>query len=476
MRGTAPFRYPLAVTSSHQRVRIIGRYALFEPIGEGGMATVHLGRLLGRDGFTRIVAIKLLHASYAKDPEFVAMLLDEARITGLIQHPNVVSTLDVVTVEGELFVVMEYVHGVSLSDLADLARSRSEAIPVRIAAGILNGVLLGLHAAHEATRNGNPLGIVHRDVSPHNILVGQDGTPRLLDFGVAKAIGQRHVTRDGVIKGKLSYMAPEHFRGNATRQSDIYSAAVVLWEALTGKRLIGPSDAGPLPEHAIEPPSGVLSQRESGLTPVQIEQLDEVVMRALEADPADRFATAHEMALALQASVAIASPAEVGDWVTSLAKEALATRAAIVAEIERASLDDIPRTRRTNEVASDAASPRRRRAVIVVAAAMLCGVLLVALRQPTPAPASNASTSAASASVPPPPVSASPSTTTGSATGERGPQATPSQSAPRAAPPVVHFKAPPPSPHGHPAASRACDPPYVLDSAGRKVFKDECLR
>src|SRR5262245_8540847 len=213
---------------------VFGRYALYEEIASGGMATVHFGRLLGPAGFARTVAIKRLHRQHAKDAAFVTMFLDEARLAARIHHPNVVSTLDVVSGGGELLVVMDYVHGESLSRLM-----RDRPVPPPLAAAIMNGALHGLHAAHEAkNERGEPLSIVHRDVSPQNIIVGADGLARVLDFGIAKAVDRLASTRDEVLKGKLSYMAPEQLLGNpATRQSDVYAASVVLWEALTGQRL-----------------------------------------------------------------------------------------------------------------------------------------------------------------------------------------------------------------------------------------------
>ncbi|HEV8244207.1 MAG TPA: serine/threonine-protein kinase, partial [Polyangiaceae bacterium] len=186
--------------------RSIGRYTLYGEIASGGMATVHVGQLSGPEGFSRTVAIKLLHKQYAKDPNFVDMFLDEARLAARIRHPNVVSTLDVVRVEDELFVVMDYVHGESLAHLVRAASVDGGHVPPRIASAILVGALLGLHAAHEATDGkGKPLSIVHRDVSPQNILVGIDGVARVADFGVAKAASRVHTTQGGEIKGKISY-------------------------------------------------------------------------------------------------------------------------------------------------------------------------------------------------------------------------------------------------------------------------------
>src|SRR5437588_9653608 len=220
--------------------RSIGRYVLHGELASGGMATIHFGRLSGPVGFSRTVAIKRLHPQFAKDPEFVTMFLDEARLCGRIRHPNVVPTLDVVTVEGEIFIVMEYVAGEALSKLLKTAWSRGVAMPPRVAATIVSSILHGLHAAHVAKdEHGRELGIVHRDVSPQNILVGGDGTSRVLDFGVAKARGRLQTTRDGQVKGKIAYMPPEQLSGGAvTRQSDIYAASVVRWEALAGRRLL----------------------------------------------------------------------------------------------------------------------------------------------------------------------------------------------------------------------------------------------
>ena len=228
-------------------LRVIGRYALYDAIASGGMATVHLGRLLGPVGFSRTVAIKRSHPEIATDPEFVSMFLDEARLAARIRHPNVVSTLDVVALEGELFFVMDYVQGESLSRLMRASKLLEQKIPPAIACTILAGVLHGLHAAHEAkSERGEPLNIVHRDVSPQNILVGVDGIARVLDFGVAKAVGRIATTREGQIKGKLAYMAPEQLSGDNSRQSDIYAAAVVLWEVLTGERLFQADNPGEL--------------------------------------------------------------------------------------------------------------------------------------------------------------------------------------------------------------------------------------
>ena len=188
---------------------------LCDEIAAGGMATVHFGRLLGPVGFSRTVAIKRLHPQLARDPDFVAMFVDEARLAARIRHPNVVPTLDVVATEGELFLVMDYVPGESLSRLLRASRA-SGLVPPRIASAIFCGALHGLHAAHEATdERGTPLGIVHRDVSPQNILIGSDGVPRVLDFGVAMAAGRAQATGPGRSKASSGTSPPSRWRARS---------------------------------------------------------------------------------------------------------------------------------------------------------------------------------------------------------------------------------------------------------------------
>ncbi len=156
---------------------------------------MHLGRVEGAAGFVRTVAVKRLHPHFAEDPEFSSMFVTEARLAARIKHPNVVPTLDVVNEGGELFLVMEYIEGEALSTLLRMSKG---VVPVDVAVGILVGTLHGLHAAHTAkNEQGEPLGIVHRDVSPQNVIVGTDGAPRVLDFGVAKAVGYGNTTRTG---------------------------------------------------------------------------------------------------------------------------------------------------------------------------------------------------------------------------------------------------------------------------------------
>jgi serine/threonine protein kinase len=311
----------------------VGRYVLHGEIASGGMATVHFGRLQGAAGFSRSVAIKRLHPQFAKDPDFVAMFVDEARLAARIAHPNVVPTLDIVSQENELLLVMEYVRGASLSRLLRTVAQRGERVPPRIAASIVSGMLRGLHAAHQArSEAGEPLHIVHRDVSPQNVLVGTDGIARVLDFGVAKASGRWQSTREGQLKGKIAYMAAEQITtGNVTRQTDLYAAAVVLWETLTSKRLFQAGNEAKLLSMVLDgevlPPSKAADRVPEGF--------DAIVLRGLARDPAKRFATAREMASAVEAIVGSATQTEVGEWVERVAADELRERASRIQEIER---------------------------------------------------------------------------------------------------------------------------------------------
>jgi serine/threonine-protein kinase len=341
--------------------RIVGRYVLYGEIASGGMATVHFGRLLGPAGFARPVAIKRLHAQFARDPDFVKMFFDEARLAGRIAHPNVVPTLDVVAADDEVFLVMDYVRGATLAQLIRTVRRRGDRVQPLISVGIVSGMLQGLHAAHEARDDrGDRLDLVHRDVSPQNVLVGTDGVPRLLDFGVAKASGRLQTTRDGQLKGKLAYMAPEQVRGDPlTRRTDLYAASVVLWEVLTGKRLFyAENEASVLARvlNADVPPP-------STIVPSLPRSFDRVVLRGLERDPAKRYASAREMAAELDAVVGVASSTEIGEWVERTAADELRERAALIAEIERSAAEavDVPALTNTPVTDRDAVSGKRAR-------------------------------------------------------------------------------------------------------------------
>jgi len=310
------------------------KYDIHAEIGSGGMATVHLGRLVGAGGFARTVAIKVLHATYAKNKEFVERFLDEARLVGRIHHPNVMPTLDVISEGDNLRIVMDYVAGESLDQLEAQLKAKGERVPMRVACAIVAGVLHGLHAAHEAKNEfGEPLDIVHLDVSPHNVLVGADGTSRLLDFGVARARGPGAgaAVSAGGGGGKSAYLAPEQVRGaEVSPRTDVFAASVVLWEMLTGESLFAADNHAATMQRVLTCVISAPSEKVDGIPP----RLDELLKIGLRRDPAQRFATARDMALELEQAVLPALASEVGTWVESVARETLATRAAKVQAME----------------------------------------------------------------------------------------------------------------------------------------------
>ena len=307
--------------------RTVGDYVLVDPIGVGGMASVYVGRRI--DGAGPPVAIKRLHDFHETEPALVAMLHDEARLVSRIVHPNVVRMIEIIASDAELSLVLEYVHGEALSRIVGAFRRLGRRIPPPIASAVVCDLLRGLHAAHCATGDdGAPLGIVHRDVSPQNVVVGIDGVARVLDFGIAKAVGRIQTTREGQLKGKLAYMAPEQLgRGAVSARTDVYAAGIVLWELLVQKRLFDGENEAVIFEQIllgdVEPPRSRIPDLPA--------EIDAIALRALDRDPEARFATAAEMADALERCIPPASRAEVGAIVVAAAGEKLAARAALIA-------------------------------------------------------------------------------------------------------------------------------------------------
>jgi len=272
----------------------LDRFELIAELASGGMATVFLARLSGVAGFQRLVAIKRLHPHLAREPDFIEMFLDEARLAARIHHPNVVPIQEVGQSERGYYLVMDYVEGDTLARILARAAQAQKQVPYGVTIRILLDTLAGLHAAHELKDDhGVPLDIVHRDVSPQNILVGVDGVARLVDFGVARAASRLSTTRSGQLKGKLAYMAPEQARGVAIdRRADIFACGIVLWEALALKRLFkGDGEAETLNRVLYEPIPTPSSAR-----PDVPPALEAVCMKALARDVDDRYATALEFA------------------------------------------------------------------------------------------------------------------------------------------------------------------------------------
>jgi serine/threonine-protein kinase len=272
--------------------RVLGRYEVLTQLASGGMAAVYIARAIGVAGFERLVAIKVLHPHLAYEEEFISMFLDEARLAARIRHPNVVPTLDISDSGGDgYFLVMEYIEGDHLGALLGRSAKQGRRLDTNLVMKIIIDALGGLGAAHTLTDDkGEPLNIVHRDVSPHNIMVGTDGISRLTDFGVAKAEVRMASTRAGQFKGKLSYMAPEQAStGEADQRSDLFSMGIILWESLTGRRLFrGENNAATLAKILNEP-----IPMPSSLWP-DLEPFDALLEKALHRDPDQRFQTADE--------------------------------------------------------------------------------------------------------------------------------------------------------------------------------------
>lgn len=302
------------------------------------MATVHLARAHGAGGFQRFVALKVMHPHIAGEPEFVQMFLDEARLAARIHHPNVVGTSDVQQDEGGLFLVMDYIDGPALQGVLRALWTKGERMPLDVSLRIFLDALAGLHAAHELTdANGESLHLVHRDVSPQNILVGTDGVARLTDFGVARARSRITTTDCGQLKGKLTYMAPEQVRSEPLdRRADIYAAGVVLWEMLASERLMRGDNDGVIVERIL---AGI-ARSPRDVVPSVPEPLAAVCMRALRFEREDRFPTAAAFAdaleaAALEAGIAIATPRAVSTLLKELHIESsTASVRAVSAEVK----------------------------------------------------------------------------------------------------------------------------------------------
>ncbi|MBL8714764.1 MAG: protein kinase [Myxococcales bacterium] len=464
----------------------VGRYLLSAEIASGGMGTVHLGHLRGEAGFARAVAIKRLHPHYAREDDFRRMFIDEARLASRVRHPNVVPTLDVVVEGDELFVVMEYVHGAPLSYLLQATRQAGRPIPVRIASAIASGLLQGLHAAHEAVdEKGQPLGLVHRDVSPQNVIVGADGATRVLDFGVAKAAGRlQSTTAPSTMKGKLAYAAPEQIRGeDVTRLTDLYAAGVVTWELFTGKRLFTGDHDGALVEQIlvgwVDPPSR--------WDPAIPEALDEAILRALSTEPSRRFRTTREMAMAIERCVPAAPAMEVAEWVERLAWDLLETRRTALAIVEgHPSSGEAPppiSSRREDPSSISVSQPvpkrGRRRVVGLVLLAFVTASLAFVLARP----AAKKPVSAVAAASPPtstasPEASTAPSVSAAPTATEPSTVVLPVVSVPSLIAPThkIAPSKPPPSVAPKPVDPPSdCTPPYTYDELGRRIYKRHCL-
>jgi len=485
LEGEPWYREPMEA----DRPRVVGRYALYDELGVGGMGSVRIG--VARDGGTlEIVAAKELLPSDDGDPRRLAMLLDETRLTSLVQHPNVVAARDFVYDGSRTILVMDYVHGVSLRKL--LVASRAAPVPLPIAASIARDVLRALDAAHQARdERGAVLGLVHRDVSPENILVDAGGAVRLADFGLAKAQGRIASSRSDGIKGKLAYLAPEQVGGEVSARTDIYAAGLVAWEAIAGRRALHGENEAHLLMQVLSPQIPKIRE----VAPRAPAALDAVLARMLAPASGARFATAGEAAGAWEAALgaAFAPRDAIAAWVSSLVGDVLDAR--------RRRLDAILALERDRHaeaiepaIASELAPPMRVATWRITAGAALLAVTAWAvtawaasagLARTHAKPADPAvDRDAPGATEPPAGAQAAAASTKGaeSAKGAEGAGGAP-------APPVVDVSSLPAAASEHaPAAPKrrasapprhgraACDPPFTVDAKGIVVYNDDCLR
>jgi tRNA A-37 threonylcarbamoyl transferase component Bud32 len=279
----------------------LGKYEIVRRLAAGGMAEIFLARVSGLSGFQKMVVIKRILPQLATKSDFVEMFLDEARIAATLQHPNVVQMYDVGVVDGNYFIAMEYLHGEDVRSIMKTLYRQEGRLPVEQALNIIIGLASGLHYAHEKKGfDGKPLDIIHRDVTPQNIIVTYEGGVKLLDFGIAKASNRFGETRFGTLKGKVPYMSPEQCRGEPLdRRSDIFSLGIMLYELTLGRRLYkGHSDFEVL-KQIVE---GTVT-RPTEIDPSYHPKLEEIVMRGLEKERDKRYQTAREMQTDLEALV-----------------------------------------------------------------------------------------------------------------------------------------------------------------------------
>lgn len=278
--------------------RIFGRFELLIEMGHGGMATLYLARIQGPSNFEKLLAIKKIHAHLAAEDAFVRMFMDEARLAAKIHHPNVATTFDMGRIENSYFIAMEYVHGQNLTDVLKATVRDHPRFPWPIAARIVSDTAAGLHSAHELKNvDGKLLGVVHRDVSPQNILISYDGIVKVVDFGVAFAAEKLEQTSAGTIKGKASYMSPEQACGlPIDRRTDVFALGIILWESVCFQRLFRQETEG----------ATLLKVRNAdvaaprSINPEVPADLEKVILKALAKEPDDRYRTAEELSEAIE--------------------------------------------------------------------------------------------------------------------------------------------------------------------------------
>jgi len=492
-------------------VEMVGKYRIVLPLGQGGTADVYLAVADGPSGFTKLVVVKVLRKSLASDSEFRMMFVSEARLAARLHHPNIVQTNEVIEVDGAPVLVMEYLDGQPLSQV--IVRGKQGGFTLAMQLRVLADALAGLHAAHElADFDGTPLGVVHRDVSPHNLFVTVEGQAKVLDFGIAKLERSMVETEVGTVKGKLRYMAPEQVAGDKLdRRADVYAAGVILWEALTGERMWKGSSEGEIRARVL---AGDLPLSETSRPDVP-QVLARICRRALSRAPGDRHATARQLADELEAAMSelglAASQREIGAMVARLFEDIRGeTKRTLETKLGRASmatgLPAVSDTGETRILQSGTGDRRRRRATIIgvsVGAVALIGVAAARLTAERTAVESVAPTAAAAQTAVPAPAAAV--TTPPTNLTATSPDATAKHDEPTAAAAPTTKPARPtgagtraalkraqaagvsaeptpapagtnvPAEGGSPAPAADCAHPFFVDANGIKRFRPECM-
>ena len=399
----------------------LGRYEVLMPIAEGGMAAVWAARMKGSRGFQKVVAIKTMKPDLSDDADFEAMFHDEARLVARIRHPHIVEMVDLGDEDGILYIVMEWVDGDTLFTLNRRAKNKG-GIPLPLLLRIASDTCSGLHAAHELRdETGKPLGLVHRDVSPQNIMISFDGIVKIVDFGVAKATGRMHETRvAGLMKGKVPYLSPEQLNtGKVDRRSDIFSLGIVLYAMVSGRHPFRAQEDARTIENICTRAPVPLRELAPGTHP----ELEAIVLKALEKDPAARWQTCAEMQRALDQLLGSMGVTVTDGDVAAFLQDTLGD----IIEQRRSALKEAIRKadgRAPSEAGAERSRPRPKGGAPLPAT--FDGILPVSLEEDPPSPSTK------------PPPASSPTSTPVSA--PRSAPAPAPTSAPRSAPVVAASK------------------------------------
>ena len=301
----------------------LGTYEILRKLAVGGMAELYLARIRGNAGFEKVVVLKRILPQVAEDATFVQMFLEEARLAGTLNHPNVAHVYDVGEVDGEPFFTMEFVHGQDVRSIRHELKKVSETVPLGVALAVVHGTAAALNYAHERTGpDGKLLGLVHRDVSASNVMVSYDGAIKLLDFGIARAASSTHKTQVGTLKGKVPYMSPEQCKGHPLdRRSDLFSLGVVMFELTVGRRPFrGDSDFAIMDQIVYKG-----APRPSSIVTDYPAALEAIVMKLLERDPKARYTTGEELIEDIDSFIQSAglwmSPTKIGKWMRGVFAE-----------------------------------------------------------------------------------------------------------------------------------------------------------